>query len=94
MLLCCNFSAVDLSYGTILCFQCGDYVYDKELSTVAREQRLKAAKSLGLPDMYCSWQPNGRDVDLIQRNPKKRKILENTTIGKNVSIGTDLLYMV
>ncbi|PSN30985.1 Ubiquitin carboxyl-terminal hydrolase 22 [Blattella germanica] len=76
-----HFLAVDLSYGTVLCFQCGDYVYDKELSTVAKEQRLKAAKSLGLPDMYNSWLPNGNDVDIIIKNPKRRKIVESNTIG-------------
>ena len=37
-----------MTYGTIFCFECGDYVYDKELESIAQIQNEKAAKSLGI----------------------------------------------
>lgn len=43
-----QFTAADMTYGTIFCFECGDYVYDKELESIAQIQNEKAAKSLGL----------------------------------------------
>lgn len=43
-----NFTAADMTYGTIFCFECGDYVYDKELESIAQIQNEKAAKSLGI----------------------------------------------
>lgn len=77
-----SFSAVDLAYGAVLCFQCGDYVYDQELIAVAREHRLKAAKSLGMPVIYQSWEPSRHEIELLRRNPRRRKLIENTTIGE------------
>lgn len=41
-----TYPAVDLCYGNILCFQCGDYVYDRELLAVAKAQWSESAKSL------------------------------------------------
>ena len=41
------FSAVDMTYGTVYCFDCGDYVYDSEFEVMARQQSSKSAKSLG-----------------------------------------------
>jgi ubiquitin carboxyl-terminal hydrolase 22/27/51 len=79
-----SFSAVDLTYGAVLCFQCGDYVYDQELTAVAREHRLKAAKSLGMPVVYHSWEPSLHEIELLRRNPRRRKLIENTTIGEMV----------
>lgn len=77
-----DFSAVDLAYGAVLCFQCGDYVYDQEFAAVAREHRMKAAKSLGMPAIYHSWEPSRREMDLLRRNPRRRKLVKNTTIGE------------
>lgn len=47
-----QFTAADMTYGTIFCFECGDYVYDKELENIAQIQNEKAAKSLGLTIVY------------------------------------------
>jgi len=77
----CIVSAVDLAYGAVLCFQCGDYVYDQEFAEVAHEHRIKAAKSLGMPAIYHSWEPSRREMDLLRRNPRRRKLIKNTTIG-------------
>jgi hypothetical protein len=57
-------------------------VYDQELTAVAREHRLKAAKSLGMPAVYHSWEPSHREIELLRQNPRRRKLIENTTIGE------------
>ncbi|XP_006813337.1 ubiquitin carboxyl-terminal hydrolase 22-like [Saccoglossus kowalevskii] len=74
--------AVDLSYGAVMCFICGDYVYDRDLEYIAREVKTKAAKSIGMKHaLYCPWEPTQREVELLRKNPKRRKITENSTIG-------------
>lgn len=75
------FLAVDLYYGNILCFQCGDYVYDRELLAVAKSQRSESAKSLSLGEFYRSWEPTPQEVDLLKKNPRRRRVVENSTIG-------------
>ena len=39
--------AVDLTYGAVYCYSCGDYVYDKEFEAIAKEEKTKAAKFVG-----------------------------------------------
>ncbi|XP_014670712.1 PREDICTED: ubiquitin carboxyl-terminal hydrolase 22-like isoform X2 [Priapulus caudatus] len=73
--------AVDLSYGAVMCFSCGDYVYDRELETIARDQRRKAAKNGQVKELCCPWDPTSAEIELLQRNPKRRKITESSTIG-------------
>ena len=41
-------SAIDLTYGTILCFSCGDYVYDTEIEHIASTlQQKMVARCMG-----------------------------------------------
>ena len=41
-------SAIDLTYGTILCFTCGDYVYDTEIEHIASTlQQKMVARCMG-----------------------------------------------
>lgn len=74
-------SAVDLSYGNILCFQCGDYVYDRELLTVAKAQWSESAKSLSLSEFYRAWEPTPVEAELLRKHPRRRRVVENSTIG-------------
>jgi len=41
-------SAVDLLYGGIYCFVCQDYIYDKEMEQIAKEEQRKAWKLQGM----------------------------------------------
>lgn len=75
--------AVDLCYGNILCFQCGDYVYDRELLTVAKAQWSETAKSLSLGEFYRAWEPSIYEVELLRKNPRRRRVVENSTIGES-----------
>ncbi|XP_071443594.1 ubiquitin carboxyl-terminal hydrolase 22 [Hetaerina americana] len=76
-----HFLAVDLNYGMVYCFQCGDYVYEKDLENIAREHQMKATKSLGMKIMYRPWEPSSHEVELLKRNPRRKRITENSTIG-------------
>ncbi|KAK0174005.1 hypothetical protein PV328_007125 [Microctonus aethiopoides] len=76
-----HFLAVDLCYGNILCFQCGDYVYDRELLTVAKAQWSESAKSLSLGEFYRAWEPTQVEADLLRKHPRRRRVVENSTIG-------------
>ncbi|XP_072044155.1 ubiquitin carboxyl-terminal hydrolase 22-like [Amphiura filiformis] len=74
--------AVDLSYGAIYCFACMDYVYDAELERIAHEERCKAARYQGCSiQSFSSWEASQSEVELLQLNPKRRKITTNSTIG-------------
>ncbi|XP_068082564.1 ubiquitin carboxyl-terminal hydrolase 22-like [Anabrus simplex] len=76
-----HFLAVELAYGMIMCFQCGDYVYDQDFSSIIREKAPKAAASLGISVVCHPWEPKVHDVNLLQLNEHRRKLTENSTIG-------------
>ena len=40
-------TAIDLTYGAVLCFSCHDYVYCDEVDTIVQSQRQLAGTSLG-----------------------------------------------
>jgi len=44
----CGATAIDLTYGVVLCFGCHDYVYCDEVDTIAQSQRQLAGTSLGM----------------------------------------------
>ena len=47
---------IDLTYGVILCFLCGDYVYDDEIDEIARNEQKLACRSLGLNYQHFTFQ--------------------------------------
>lgn len=40
-------AAIDLLYGGIFCFVCQDYIYDKDMEQIAKEEQRKAWKLQG-----------------------------------------------
>lgn len=75
------FTAVDLTYGVVCCFQCGDYVYDRELETIAQKHQTKASLSLGLGQVYHSWEPSEEEIELLKKHTRRKKITDSATIG-------------
>lgn len=73
---------MDLCYGNILCFQCGDYVYDRELLAVAKSQWSASAKSLSIGEFYRAWEPTQSETELLRKHPRRRRVIENSTIGE------------
>ncbi|XP_062914683.1 ubiquitin carboxyl-terminal hydrolase 22 isoform X4 [Mobula hypostoma] len=75
------FQAIDLLYGGIYCFMCQDYIYDKDMEQIAKEEQRKAWKLQGVGEKYSTWEPTKRELELLRHNPKRRKITTNCTIG-------------
>ncbi|KAI5619057.1 ubiquitin carboxyl-terminal hydrolase 22 isoform X1, partial [Silurus asotus] len=73
--------AIDLLYGGIYCFVCQDYIYDKDMDQIAKEEQRKAWKLQGVGEKYSTWEPTKRELELLRHNPKRRKITSNCTIG-------------
>uniref|UniRef100_A0A8C6KPY2 Ubiquitin carboxyl-terminal hydrolase n=1 Tax=Nothobranchius furzeri TaxID=105023 RepID=A0A8C6KPY2_NOTFU len=73
--------AIDLLYGGIYCFVCQDYIYDKDMEQIAKEEQRKAWKLQGIGEKYTTWEPTKRELELFRHNPKRRKITTNCTIG-------------
>lgn len=73
--------AIDLTYGTILCFSCGDYVYDTEIEHIAEAQQKVAEQWMGKKNPFSVWEPTDKEVELLQQNPKRRRLTANSTIG-------------
>ncbi|XP_067088918.1 ubiquitin carboxyl-terminal hydrolase 22 isoform X4 [Osmerus mordax] len=73
--------AIDLLYGGIYCFVCQDYIYDKDMEQIAKEEQRKAWKLQGIGERYTTWEPTKRELELLRHNPKRRKITTNCTIG-------------
>ncbi|KAI3364915.1 hypothetical protein L3Q82_001093 [Scortum barcoo] len=74
-------AAVDLLYGGIYCFMCQDYIYDKDMEQIAKEEQRKAWKMQGIGEKYSTWEPTKRELELFRHNPKRRRITSNCTIG-------------
>ncbi|GLD49351.1 ubiquitin carboxyl-terminal hydrolase 22 [Lates japonicus] len=72
--------AIDLLYGGIYCFVCQDYIYDKDMEQIAKEEQRKAWKLQGIGEKYTTWEPTKRELELLRHNPKRRKITTNCTI--------------
>lgn len=45
--------AIDLLYGGIYCFVCQDYIYDKDMEQIAKEEQRKAWKLQGMGFVFC-----------------------------------------
>nr|XP_057917829.1 ubiquitin carboxyl-terminal hydrolase 22 isoform X1 [Doryrhamphus excisus] len=73
--------AIDLLYGGIYCFMCQDYIYDKDMEQIAKEEQRKAWKMQGVGEKYSTWEPTKRELELLRHNPKRRRITSNCTIG-------------
>ncbi|XP_046756995.1 ubiquitin carboxyl-terminal hydrolase 22 isoform X3 [Gallus gallus] len=88
--------AIDLLYGGIYCFMCQDYIYDKDMEQIAKEEQRKAWKlqaftptvvshyqctMTGIGEKYSTWEPTKRELELLRHNPKRRKITTNCTIA-------------
>ncbi|KAI2581904.1 USP22 isoform 3, partial [Pan troglodytes] len=68
-------------YGGIYCFLCQDYIYDKDMEIIAKEEQRKAWKMQGVGEKFSTWEPTKRELELLKHNPKRRKITSNCTIG-------------
>ncbi|XP_066995037.2 ubiquitin carboxyl-terminal hydrolase 22-like [Anabrus simplex] len=73
--------AVELVHGMIMCFRCGDYVYDSDFTSIIAEKNPKAYVSLGMSVVYHPRKPKSHGADLLQLKQHTRKITENSTIG-------------
>ncbi|KAB1265986.1 Ubiquitin carboxyl-terminal hydrolase 22 [Camelus dromedarius] len=73
--------AIELVYGGIYCFLCQDYIYDKDIEIIAKEEQRKAWKMQGVGEKFSTWEPTKRELELLKHNPKRRKITSNCTIG-------------
>ncbi|KAK7475420.1 hypothetical protein BaRGS_00033370 [Batillaria attramentaria] len=73
--------SVDLNFGTVYCYACKDFVYDKELETLAKRQNKAAAASLAIRRQFAPWEPDQDEIELLRRNPKRRRVSESSHIG-------------
>jgi len=76
-----HFLAVDLTYGVVCCFQCGDYVYDQELEIIAQKHQTKASHSLGLGEVFHAWEPSEEEIELLKKHTRRKKITDSSIIG-------------
>ena len=78
-------SAVELTYGTVYCFKCHDYIYDFSLDEVSRSVEQQVAHTRFLtsrqPVAYVAWEPTRDEIELLKQNPKRKKVESGSTIG-------------
>jgi len=79
----CFVAAIELAHGNLYCSECKTYVYSSEFLTIARELMMKAGRSLGVGALYRAWEPSPETVELLKKNPKRRRIAPNCAIGKS-----------
>ncbi|XP_049915511.1 ubiquitin carboxyl-terminal hydrolase 22 isoform X3 [Epinephelus moara] len=70
--------AIDLLYGGIYCFMCQDYIYDKDMEQIAKEEQRKAWKMQGMKAHSRTTQccihtmPKLRDVSLERYSSRSK----------------------
>ena len=77
---------MELNYGTLYCFKCRDYIYDAALDEISRsiDQQL-AHKNYHIsrqPVAYVAWEPTNDEIDLLKKNPKRKRVEPGSTIGE------------
>ena len=73
---------MDLCYGIVYCFQCEDYMHDKDFEAISRKQRQKSAKINGVRWMqYYMWEPTSQELEVLKDNPQRKRISDNSHIG-------------
>lgn len=60
--------AIDLLYGGIYCFVCQDYIYDKDMEQIAKEEQRKA------------WKLQGMSLAVLPRGPAALGRVEGFTL--------------
>ncbi|XP_041473865.1 ubiquitin carboxyl-terminal hydrolase 22-like [Lytechinus variegatus] len=74
--------AVDMTHGTVFCVACGDYVYDSEFEQISQEERLNCSKFHGSSVQgFSAWEATGYEIELLRRNPTRKKVSGSSTIG-------------
>ena len=65
-------------------------MYDRELEIIAQKHQTKASHSLGLGEMFHSWEPSEEEIELLKKHPKRKKITDSSIIGRNDSLLLDV----
>lgn len=77
--------AVELTYGTVYCFKCHDYIYDSSLDEISRSIEQQLAQNLFItsrqPVAYVAWEPTRDEIELLKQNPRRKKVEPGSTIG-------------
>lgn len=66
---------------------CGTYVYDDDFLEVAHELMVRAGRRLGMGALYRPWEPSAKVLELLRKNPRRRKIVPGVAIGKQALLG-------
>ncbi|KAI1301809.1 Ubiquitin carboxyl-terminal hydrolase 22 [Halotydeus destructor] len=66
--------AMDLTYGNVYCFVCKDYVYDKELESVATRKSPYSLRSQ-------KWEPTKSELEILKDHPKRKRLSKNSFVG-------------
>lgn len=78
-----SFSAIDLLYGGIYCFMCQDYIYDKDIEQIAKEEQRKAWKLQGTS--FCT--PSENLMQLFEARPLDVSVLPCLCVFVSTGIG-------
>jgi ubiquitin carboxyl-terminal hydrolase 22/27/51 len=75
---------MDLVYGSLYCFACKDCVYDLDFERISHKLQDKSSKfarnSSG--SRYLPWEPDLTEREILKQNPRRKRITENSFIGK------------
>lgn len=73
--------SVDLIYGQLHCFSCGDYIYDAEFDRIAFKNKMECKIFQKRLFECVSWDPTEEERQLLSTRTKKVCISAETTIG-------------
>ena len=73
--------ALELSYGTIYCILCKDYIYDDECRVIADKHISLEANSLNKSIAWRPWIPSMPEISLLLQYPRRRHVTAISSIG-------------
>ncbi|XP_055385636.1 ubiquitin carboxyl-terminal hydrolase nonstop [Condylostylus longicornis] len=65
-----HYIALELSYGTLYCYACQDFIYDNECLKISEDHLRLEAKSLNRPLPWRPCIPSQQEVNILLENPR------------------------
>lgn len=73
--------AIEVAYGRVFCFDCGDYTYSLTTLQIGDSIDMKWQANLGMNWQFRPWIPGWTDMNYLSYNRKLRRYHEKSSIG-------------
>lgn len=76
-----HYLAVDLTFGNVLCLECGDYIYDSEFEELRKANELEALQRKNRTLAWDAWDVSPLEKNLLKHHWKRVNVTPQSVIG-------------